>query len=139
MRYALVVPLSEVDMITHQKCHGVSDVDKFLNSSGLRLDQVQIVYGMSKFGGDYYVYYDDSPEKPEKLPEKPGKLPASFEETMITLCDRDVQEFGLLYNTITMETWNDVCEGVKTWEDVRKMQAEANREFRKEHPEFFED
>lgn len=114
-------------MIKHQKCHGVADVDKFINSSGLRLDQVQIVYGMSKFGGDYYVFYDDSPD------EKPGNPPESFKETTVILCDSDVQEFGLLYNTITMETWNDVCEGVKTWGDVRKMQEEAGRTFRKEH------
>jgi hypothetical protein len=46
-------------MIKHQKCHGVADVDKFMNSNGLTLQQVQICFGMAKFGGDYYVFYDD--------------------------------------------------------------------------------
>lgn len=55
-------------MVKHQKCHGVNDVDKFLNDSGLRLDQVQIVYGLSKFGGDYYVFY----EAPAGKLERPG-------------------------------------------------------------------
>lgn len=55
-------------MVKHQKCHGVNDVDKFLNDAGLRLDQVQIVYGLSKFGGDYYVFY----EAPAGKLERPG-------------------------------------------------------------------
>ena len=63
-------------MIRHQKCHGVSDVDKFLNDSGLRLDQVQIVYGLAKFGGDYYVFYEAPDEKPSrrKPPEPDDNL-----------------------------------------------------------------
>ena len=44
---------------------GVSDVEDFLNEKGLHLDQVQIVYGLSKFGGDYYVFYDDPDVKPK--------------------------------------------------------------------------
>lgn len=67
-------------MIRHQKCHGVSDVDKFMNGNKLRLDQVQIVYGLSRVGGDYYVFYDDSDieddgtvpaTKARKTPEPP--------------------------------------------------------------------
>lgn len=53
-------------MVKHQKCHGVSDVDRFLNDSGLSLKEVQIVYGMSKFGGDYYVFYESAPEPRKK-------------------------------------------------------------------------
>ena len=53
-------------MVKHQKCHGVADVDKFINSSGLRLDQVQIVYGLAKFGGGYYVFYEAPDEKPSR-------------------------------------------------------------------------
>lgn len=56
-------------MIKHQKCHGVGDVDKFLNDNGLSLQEVRIVYGMSKFAGDYYVFYEDSPGKPRESPE----------------------------------------------------------------------
>jgi hypothetical protein len=56
-------------MVRHQKCHGVGDVDKFLNDTGLSLKDVQIVYGMSKFGGDYYVFYEDSPGKSQETPE----------------------------------------------------------------------
>lgn len=59
-------------MVRHAKCHGVADVDKFMNESGLTLDKVQIVYGLAKFGGDYYVFYDDGkplPEKKRKAPE----------------------------------------------------------------------
>jgi len=76
MRDTLVVPVIEVAMVKHEKCHGVSDVDKFLNRSGLRLDQVQIVYGLSKFGGDYYVFYDAPDEKPSrrKQPEPDDTL-----------------------------------------------------------------
>lgn len=53
-------------MVKHQKCHGVSDVDKFLNGSGLRLDQVQIVYGLTRVGGDYFVFYEAPDEKPSR-------------------------------------------------------------------------
>ena len=74
VRYSLVVSVSEVYMVKHQKCHGVSDVDKFLNDSGLRLDQVQIVYGLAKFGGDYYVFYDtDDVKATEEKPAEPAK------------------------------------------------------------------
>lgn len=52
-------------MVTHEKCHGVNDVDSFLNSRGLSLKDVQIVYGMSKFGGDYFVFYEEE-AKPKK-------------------------------------------------------------------------
>lgn len=73
MRYSLVVSVSEVYMVKHQKCHGVNDVDKFLNNSGLRLDQVQIVYGLTRVGGDYFVFYEDPDEKPSRRkPERPG-------------------------------------------------------------------
>lgn len=67
-------------MVKHQKCHGVGDVDKFLNNTNLRLDQVQIVYGLSRVGGDYYVFYNDydlendgtDPAiKARKMPEPP--------------------------------------------------------------------
>lgn len=76
MRDTLVVPERELAMVKHEKCHGVSDVDKFLNRSGLRLDQVQIVYGLSKFGGDYFVFYDAPDEKPSrrKAPEPDDTL-----------------------------------------------------------------
>ena len=76
VRYSLVVSVSEVDMVKHQKCHGVNDVDKFLNDSGLRLDQVQIVYGLAKFGGDYFVFYEAPDEKPSrrKPPEPDDNL-----------------------------------------------------------------
>ena len=58
-------------MVRHQKCHGVADVDKFINSAGLRLDQVQVVYGMSRVGGDYYVFYE-TPAPPAKKRTSPG-------------------------------------------------------------------
>ena len=75
MRDTLVVPERELAMVKHEKCHGVSDVDKFLNRSGLRLDQVQIVYGLSKFGGDYYVFYDTDDVKATE--EKPAERSVS--------------------------------------------------------------
>ena len=55
-------------MVTHERCHGVGDVEKFLNKAGLHLDQVQIVYGSSgRCGGDYYVFY----EVEDKTPARP--------------------------------------------------------------------
>lgn len=61
-------------MIKHQKCHGVGDVDKFLNDSGLSLRDVQIVYGMSKFGGDYYVFYEAAPAQKKEITEDGQEL-----------------------------------------------------------------
>ena len=61
-------------MIKHQKCHGVGDVDKFLNDSGLSLRDVQIVYGMSKFGGDYYVFYEQRPAQKKEITEDGQEL-----------------------------------------------------------------
>ena len=77
-------------MVKHQKCHGVADVDKFINSSGLRLDQVQIVYGLSKFGGDYYVFY----ESPAGKPERPGlkTVKESFEPKVLFVDDNPQAE-----------------------------------------------
>ena len=77
-------------MVKHQKCHGVNDVDKFLNDSGLRLDQVQIVYGLSKFGGDYYVFY----ESPAGKPERPGlkTVKENFDPKVLFVDDKPATE-----------------------------------------------
>lgn len=61
-------------MVKHEKCHGVNDVDSFLNSKGLSLKDVQIAYGLSKFGGDYFVFYEE-----EARPKK-KKVPATTED-----------------------------------------------------------
>ena len=93
-------------MITHEKCPGVSDVEKFLNRSGLRLDQVKIVYGSAgRFSGSYYVFYDtlDYKEPAQlKLPKKspvpkppvPAKEPEKEPEgeLILTPVDRDATE-----------------------------------------------
>ena len=61
-------------MIRHEKLNGVADVDKFLNKSGLKLPQVQIVYAVQKFGGNYFVFYDaDDVKMTEEAPAEPAK------------------------------------------------------------------
>lgn len=61
-------------MIKHEKLNGVADVDKFLNKSGLKLPQVQIVYAVQKFGGNYFVFYDtDDVNSTEDAPAEPAK------------------------------------------------------------------
>lgn len=61
-------------MIKHEKLNGVADVDKFLNKSGLKLPQVQIVYAVQKFGGNYFVFYDtDDVKATEEKPVEPAK------------------------------------------------------------------
>ena len=77
-------------MIRHQKCHGVSDVDKFLNDSGLKLDQVQIVYGLSKFGGDYYVFYDEPAKKPKM--DKSTAMTSDGQELLLVPVERTAPE-----------------------------------------------
>lgn len=93
-------------MITHERCPGVGAVEKFLNRSGLRLDQVKIVYGSAgRFSGSYYVFYDTLDAKepaPPKLPNKspvpkppvPVKEPETEPEgeLILTPVDRDVTE-----------------------------------------------
>jgi len=61
-------------MIKHEKLNGVADVDKFMNKSGLKLPQVQIVYAVQKFGGNYFVFYDtDDVKVTEEKPVEPTK------------------------------------------------------------------
>lgn len=75
-------------MVKHEKCHGVNDVDNFLNSRGLSLKDVQIAYGMSKFGGDYYVFYEEE-AKPKKK-----RTPATMDdgqELVLTPVERTQQ------------------------------------------------
>ena len=46
-------------MVKHVQIKAVADVDKFLNKAGLKLNEVQIVYTVGKFGGNYMVFFDE--------------------------------------------------------------------------------
>lgn len=76
-------------MIKHEKLNGVSDVDKFLNKSGLKLPQVQIVYAVQKFGGNYFVFYDTDDVKAteEKPSESTGWKPKESQVSELVLTD----------------------------------------------------
>lgn len=76
-------------MIKHEKLNGVADVDKFLNKSGLKLPQVQIVYAVQKFGGNYFVFYDtdDVKETEEKPVQSTGRKPKVATESELVLTD----------------------------------------------------
>ena len=76
-------------MIKHEKLNGVADVDKFLNKSGLKLPQVQIVYAVQKFGGNYFVFYDTDDVKAteEKPAESTGWKPKESQVSELVLTD----------------------------------------------------
>lgn len=74
-------------MVKHQKCHGVGDVEKFLNGRGMSLKDVQITYAVSKFGGDYYVFYEEP-----VLPKK--EMTVDGEELILTPVDQTHAGYG---------------------------------------------
>ena len=46
-------------IVMHQQIKGgVGEVDKFLNSNGLSLSQVQIVFNYNPRGSNYMVFYE---------------------------------------------------------------------------------
>lgn len=51
-------------MVQHIQIKSVAEVDKFLNKAGLHLDEVQIVYTVGKYGGNYMVFYESKEENP---------------------------------------------------------------------------
>lgn len=60
-------------MITHARCKGVDDVDKFLNKAGLKPSEVQITYTATGFQSYYMVFFDD--------PTLQGKKPKGKKKT----------------------------------------------------------
>lgn len=90
-------------MVTHEKCHGVSDVEKFLNDAGLHLDQVQIVYGSAgRCGGSYYVFYEVEKPAPQRPTRPPAKLVEEKFEPKALLGDNG-EDIGAVKDTEHVE------------------------------------
>ena len=85
----------------------LEDLDKVLKSSGLRIDECQIVPVVGKFKTNFYVYYDDG--KPDPKAAKTEAAPAQDDtidlSTGYTEClDNSNPSFRyILRNVITVE------------------------------------
>lgn len=74
----------------------LEDLDKVLKSSGLRIDECQIVPVVGKFKTNFYVYYDDG--KPDPKAAKPEAAPAQ-DDTIDLSNDTEIEfeTFGKRY------------------------------------------